>query len=634
MNRQSENFTTLLAKWPETASQEILNRKTDIPTLTILYERLSHDDEFAVGESNSIKNQKAMLESFAVKNDFPNIIHLTDDGVSGTRFDRPDFIKAMELVEAGCVSIFAVKDLSRFGRDHLRVGLYTERLRECGVRFIAVQDNVDTLQGEDDFTPFRNIINEWAARDASRKVKAVFKAKGMEGKPLNVHCLYGFKRDPQDKNRWLIDEPAAAIVRRIFQMTVDGMGPFQIAHRFADEKIERPSYYHGKQGRGNLKNTYDSENPYSWRGNSIAEILKKPEYKGCLANFKTFKTSYKDKNRKPNPKEAWELFEGAVPQIVDTETWELAQKLRTTKRRTDSLGEANPLTGLMFCADCGQKMWNHRIPDPKPQKHANGRMYKRAPVDFYDCSTFKRNEARYVSKCSRHYIMTRVVRELVLDSISQVSRFVKYNEEDFVRLVREESQIQQEATAKAWKKQLAKNEKRIAELDNIIRLLFEDKAKGALTEKRFEVLSSGYETEQETLERQCAELREEIERYVADSVRVDKFVELVSRYKDFTELTPQMLNEFIEKIVVYEADKSTGERHQDVDIHLSFIGKFKVPQEHDGLTDAEREAQAALEEKRAKQRIANRKCYAKNRSKAAREKQAGKTAPVQKEITA
>ena len=621
MNRQSEiNFTTLLAKWSETASQKILNRKSDVPTLTILYERLSHDDELA-GESNSIKNQKSLLEDYALKNNFPNIIHLSDDGVSGTRFDRPNFIKAIELVEAGCVAIFAVKDLSRFGRDHLRVGLYTERLRECGVRFIALQDNVDTIHGEDDFTPFRNIINEWAARDASRKVKAVFKAKGMEGKPLKVHCLYGYKKDPNDKNNWLIDPEAAVIVKRIFQMCIDGMGPFQIAHKLADEKIERPSYYHGKQGLGHLRNAYDAENPYSWRGGTVADILEKPEYKGCLANFKTFNTSYKDKLRKPKPKEEWELFDGAVPQIIDTETWELAQKLRETKRRTDSLGEANPLTGLMFCSDCGEKMWNHRIPDPKPQKHANGRMYKRAPVDFYDCSTFKRNEAKYVKKCSRHYIMTRVVRELVLDAIKQVCRFVKYNEEDFILLVREESQIQQEATAKAWKKQLAKNEKRIAELNNIIRLLYEDKAKGSLTEKRFEVLSAGYETEQEILERDCSKLRDEIERYVADNVRADKFVELVGRYKDFTELTPQMLNEFIEKIVVFECDKSTGERHQNVDIYLNFIGKFKVPLEYDGLTDAEREAQAVLEEKRQKQRAANRKCYAKNRSKAAREKQ-------------
>jgi hypothetical protein len=230
--------------------------------------------------------------------------------------------------------------------------------------------------------------------------------------------------------------------------------------------------------------------------------------------------------------------------------------------------------------------------------------------------------------------MTRVVRELILDAIRQVCRFVKYNEEDFIRLVREESQIQQEATAKAWKKQLAKNEKRIAELDAIIRQLYEDKVKGSLTEKRFEVLSAGYEAEQETLERDCAGLRDEIDRYAADSVRADKFVELVSRYKDFTELTPKMLNEFIEKIVVFECDKSTGERHQDVDIYLNFIGKFKVPMEYDRVTDAEREAQAALEEKRQKQRAANRKCYAKNRSKAARDKQAEEPKPAQKEKTA
>ena len=311
MSRQPEtNFTTILAQWPESADQAILNRRLEVPTLTVLYERLSHDDDFA-GESNSIKNQKALLQDYALKNNLANIIHLTDDGVSGTRFDRPGFLRAMDLVEAGCVGVFVVKDLSRFGRDHLRVGLYTERFRECGVRFIAIQDNVDTANGEDDFTPFRNIINEWAARDSSRKTKAVFKAKGMEGKPLSSHCIYGFRKDPDDKYKWLIDEEAAAVVRRIFEMTISGMGPHRIAHQLSDEKIERPSYYHGKQGLGRYRYDYDTANPFSWYGSSIVNILKNPGYKGCLVNFKTSKESYKDKRRKTKPKEEWAVFEGA-----------------------------------------------------------------------------------------------------------------------------------------------------------------------------------------------------------------------------------------------------------------------------------------------------------------------------------
>ena len=614
MSRQPDvNLTTALAKWPDTAAQTILNRRHDISAFTVLYERLSQEDDYA-GESNSIRHQKSMLEDFALKNGFPNIIHLTDDGVSGTRFDRPDFLKLMELAEAGCVGILVVKDLSRFGRDHLRVGLYTERLRECGARFIAIQDNVDTARGEDDFTPFRNIINEWAARDSSRKTKAVFKAKGMEGKPLTSHCLYGYRKDPEDKNKWLIDEEAAAVVRRIYQMTIEGIGPFEIAHKLADEKVERPSYYHGKQGLGHLHNTYDAANPYSWCGGTVSAIIKKPEYKGCLANFKSRKDSYKDKRRKPNPQEEWVIFEGAFEPIVDAETWSLAQRLRKTRRRTDTIGVANPLTGIIFCAECGAKMWNKRTLEPKPFMHHNGRQYTRAPVDFYDCSTFNRYQAKYVKKCSRHYIKTSVVQSLVLETIRSACAFVKDNEEEFIRIVREASQIRQEETAKAWKKRLAKNEKRIKELDTLIRQLYEDKVKGALTEKRFDILSRDYEAEQEMLERDCAGLRNDIERYAEDSVRADKFIGLVKKYTDFTELTAPLLHEFIEKILVHEADKSTGERHQAVDIYLNFIGKFEVPEEYDGLTNSEREARRALEEQRSKQRAYSRKWYAKKRA--------------------
>ena len=485
MSRQPEtNFSNILAQWPESADQAILNRRLEIQTLTILYERLSHDDDFA-GESNSITNQKALLQDYALKNNFPNSIHLTDDGVSGIRFDRPGFLKAMDLVEAGCVGVFVVKDLSRFGRDHLRVGLYTERFRECGVRFIAIQDNVDTANGEDDFTPFRNIINEWVARDSSRKTKAVFKAKGMEGKPLSTHCIYGFRKDPNDKNKWLIDEEAAAVVRRIFEMAIRGMGPNQIAHQLSDEKIERPSYYHGKQGLGRYRYDYDTANPFSWYGSSVVNILKNPGYKGCLVNFKTGKESYKDKRRKARPKDEWAVFEGSFEPIVDAETWELAQKLRKTVRRTDSLNEANPLTGLLYCADCGEKLWNHRTLDSKLVVRSDGRQYKSSPVDYYNCSTFKRFQQKYVKKCSPHNIMSRVVRELVLDTIRQVCCFVRTNEDGFMNMLREESAVKQAEAAKSHKRQISKNEKRISELDILFRKTYEDFAAGRLTEKRF-----------------------------------------------------------------------------------------------------------------------------------------------------
>ena len=301
----------------------------------------------------------------------------------------------------------------------------------------------------------------------------------------------------------------------------------------------------------------------------------------------------------------------------------MAQKLRNTVRRADSLGEANPLTGLLYCGDCGEKMWNHRTPDPKPFTRRDGTQYKRPPVDFYDCSTFKRFEAKYVKKCSRHYIMTSVVRELVLDTIRQVCRFVRSNEDEFMNMLREESAIKQAEAAKSHKQQIAKNEKRIAELDALFRKTYEDFAAGRLTEKRFEQLSNGYETEQTGREALTAGLRAELDTFHSDSVRGDKFIDIVSRYADLTALTPPMLNEFIEKIIVYEGDKSSGERHQKVDVYLNFIGKFEVPEEYDGLTDAEREAQRRIAEKRAKQRVYSRRHYEKKK----RENELSETVP-------
>ena len=509
----------------------------------------------------------------------------------------------MELVEAGVVSTFSVKDLSRFGRDHLRVGLYTERLRECGVRFIAVQDNVDTLHGEDDFTPFRNIINEWAARDASRKVKAIFRAKGMNGKHITGNFPYGYLRDPADKEKWILDEEAAPIVKRIYQMVMAGHGVYQIADILSAEKILIPGAHWKNLGVMNRK-THVFPDPYLWSGTTIRTMLRREEYMGHTVNFKTYKDSYKDKRRKSAPKDDWVVFENTHPTIIDSETWHTVQRLIKTVRKPNKYGTINPLTGMLYCPDCGRKMTNHRsIDSPR-----NGGF-----ADVYICAGY-RNRPR---KCTMHYIRTAVANDLVLEAIRSTCGFVKTNEEDFIRLVREASQVQQEETAKSHKKRLAKNERRIAELDTLFKKTYEDFAAGLLTEKRFSQLSSGYEAEQETLEQECIGLRDDIDRYAADSVRADKFIELVKRYSDFTELTPQMLNEFIEKVIVHEADKSSGERKQIVDIYLNYIGNFAIPEKYDGLTDEEREAQRALEEKRARHRAYSRNWYAKNKNKQA-----------------
>ncbi len=380
MKRQPDiSFTSLLAKWPDTAAQTILNRRADVPVLTVLYERLSQEDDYAA-ESNSIKNQKAALEDYALKNGFPNILHLTDDGISGTRFDRPDFLKLMELAEAGCVGTLLIRDLSRFGRDHLRVGLYTERLRECGVRFIALLDNVDTARGEDDFTPFRNIINEWAARDSSRKVKALFKARAMEGRHVSGNFPYGYLRDPADKEKWIVDEEAAPIVRRIFDMTVAGHTTYQIADILYGEKVLIPGAHWRKLGVMN-RWSRGLDDPYLWSSSTIRKMLGREEYLGHTVNFKTYKDSYKDKRRKINPKDGRVLFENTHPAIVDAETWHTVQRLITTVRRPNRYNMVNPLTGVVYCADCGRKMTNHRNINNARDGHFS---------DIYICANYRK----------------------------------------------------------------------------------------------------------------------------------------------------------------------------------------------------------------------------------------------------
>jgi len=579
--------------------------------LTILYERLSVEDEHRSGDSNSIAHQKSMLEDYAKRQGFGNIIHITDDGHSGTRFDRPGFNKMMDEVATGNVGIVIVKDLSRFGRDHLRVGLYTESLRECGVRFIAVQDNVDTANGEDDFTPFRNIINEWAARDSSRKVKAVMRNKGMSGKRLTTAPIYGYNYHPQDKTQWVVDSEAAEIVRRIFRMTIAGVGPHEIARALNNDKIERPSVYLNQ--RGIVPYKHKSDNPYAWNSGTVGSIISKLEYIGSTVNFRYRKDSYKDRYSKLAPKEEWAIFNDTHEGIIDSDTWETAQKCRKTIKRTDSLGEANPLTGKMFCADCGARMYNHRKPYSTPHytNPNTGKTYMRSPSDVYSCATHDNAKAKFVKSCTLHHISTKAVRELLLDTIRRVSVYVRENEEEFVQRLREASAIQQDKAAKAHKKQIAKNTRRIDDLDLLFRKTYEDNATGKLSDERFQQLSDGYEVEQRELKQRNAELQAEVDGYEADSVKAENFIILVKRYTDFPELNASIINEFVDRIVVHEADRSSGKRIQRVDIYFNFIGAFDIPVEESIPTAEELEAERKQDALRAKRRQYNRRHIAK-----------------------
>jgi DNA invertase Pin-like site-specific DNA recombinase len=577
--------------------------------ITALYSRLSRDDE-AAGDSLSIVNQKAMLEKYAAQNGFTNIVHFSDDGFSGKDFQRPDWQKLIEQVEAGNVGVIIAKDMSRIGRDYLQTGFFTEvYFREKGVRFIAIANNIDSDNRESgEFAPFLNIMSEWYLRDASRKVKASHRARGMAGKRLTFIPIYGYRLDPNDREKWVIDEEAAAVIRRIFALTIEGKGAVVIARILANDRIERPSYYLHTRDIVNYENTHDMTTPYAWSGNTIARMVAKPEYKGDTVNFRTTMESYKDRRATQNPPDKWMVFPNTHEPIVDAITWETAQKCRKTKRRQDH-GEANPLTGIVYCADCGAKLYNHRMPYPTTYKNKKGYVCHRPPKDVYSCSTYNLTGRKFDRQCTNHQIRTVVLRDLALEAIKSVSEYVNEREDDFINQVRETSAIRQEETARAHRSRIAKEEKRITELDALIKRIYEDYVSGRLTGKRFELLSQEYEQEQTELEASIAGLQSELDDFTDHGEKANRFIAIVKRHTDFTELTPQMIAEYIDRIVVHEADWTSGERHQQVDIHLNFIGKFDVPTAEP--TPEETAAEEEARERRARHREAQRRYVAK-----------------------
>ncbi|MCL2568182.1 MAG: recombinase family protein [Oscillospiraceae bacterium] len=586
--------------------------------ITALYERLSRDDELH-GESGSIQNQKTMLEAYAAQHGFCNVIHFTDDGFTGGNFDRPGWKTMIAEIEKGNVGTVIVKDMSRIGREYLQTGYYTEVFfREKGVRFIAIGNNIDSKNSESsEFAPFLNIMSEWFLRDTSRKIKAAHKANGMAGKRLTFMPIYGYRLDPEDKSKWIIDPEAAEVVRRIFQLTIEGKGPHKIARILTAEKILCPKQYKAAHGLVNYSDTGGSS---VWSGTSISDILKKPEYMGHTVNFRSAKESYKDKRSKERPREEWVIFENTHPRIVDPETWETAQRCRKTVRRTDSTGEANPLTGLVFCADCGAKLYNHRRSYAKTYVDKEGKTRTRSPKDEYTCSTYDLSAIRFGRTCTSHYVRTATLRDLILDAIKRVSEFVKTNEAEFIRRVREDSAIREVETVKAHRRRLAREEKRITELNTLIRRIYEDNVSGKLTDKRFEALSQEYEQEQAELESSAVQIRAELNTFAADGNRAESFIEIVKRHNDFSELTSAMIAEYIERIVVHQADKSGGEREQDVEIFLNFIGKFEVPMPEP--SQGEIEAEEFARYKRTRHREAQRRYAANRRAKRTRMKTA------------
>ena len=582
-------------------------RQTEEQKITALYERLSRDDDVA-GDSNSILNQKRYLESYAAQRGYTNIVHYTDDGWSGGNFDRPAWKRLVADIEAGKVAHLLCKDLSRIGRNYLQTGFYTEVMfRQNGVHFVAVANNIDSdIQESSEFAPFMNIMNEWYLRDQSRKVKAAFAIKGKSGKHTTNRPVYGYRKDPADKDHWIIDEEAAAVVRRIFRLSTEGHGAYEIAKILREEKAECPGYYHAKQrlllDSGNPSGTGNPYPPYDWYGNTVSAILARQEYMGHTVNFRTFCKSYRDK-RVPNAPEDWLIFENTHEPIIDPETWHLAQRMRQTVRRTDTIGVANPLTGLVFCADCGAKMYNRR-----GRSTVNGRTYT---GDSYNCSTYELGREHVIQKCFSHSISTRALNALLLDAIRLTATYAIENQEAFIQKVRSAAQIQQQEAAKELKRKIAKARKRISELDVLIKKLYETYAIGSLEEKRFTLLCGEYEKEQAELEEILTADQTNLEQFQEDTERATQFLALAKKYTDFTELTPAMLYEFVDRILVHAPDRSSGERVQEVDIYFKFIGHFEVPAS--ALTPEEQTA----EEIRRKKHIANQKRYLRQKERIA-----------------
>ena len=529
--------------------------------ITPLYERLSRDDELQ-GESNSISNQKKMLEDYARRNGLPNPTHFTDDGVSGTRFDRPGFLAMMEEVEAGRVEAIVIKDMSRLGRDYLKVGQVMEILRQRGVRLIAINDGVDSLKGDDDFTPFRNIMNEFYARDTSRKIRSVFKSKGMSGKHLTGTVIYGYLWD-EKREHWLVDEEAAAVVRHIFALAMEGYGPYQIATKLSEEKIEMPAVHLARYGEGVNKNKTFAD-IYRWSASTVVEILKKREYLGHTVNFKTRK-HFKDKKSHYVDESEWTIFENTHEAIIDQETFDNVQRIRGNARRyPDGFGEAHPLTGLMYCADCGGKMYVHRTYNGKRVPQYTCGQYGKYPIGSL-CPT-------------QHRIKAEAVLTLIADMLRAIAEYSKNDRAEFIRTVQETQAAQQTADISKKRKRLAAAQKRAGELEKLICKIYEDNALGKLPDARYEALDAQYAKEQEALNAEITELEKAVTGYEQSRKSAEKFIALIDKYENFDTLTNTMLNEFVEKILVHErARKGSQDTTQEVEIYFNFVGRYIPP---------------------------------------------------------
>ena len=523
---------------------------------TALYCRLSQDDGIE-GDSNSIQNQKAILQKFAEDHHFPSPCFYVDDGFSGGNFQRPAFQQMISDMENGEIGIIVTKDLSRLGRNQLHTGLYIEeRFPMFGVRYIAINDNVDTDSSEsNDLMPFKNLFNEWFIRDTSRKIRAVLKAKAERGERLGSRAPYGYRKAP-DTKKLIVDEEAAAIVRRIFAMCASGSGPSQIARILKKEQILTPTMY-AYTRYGITHTCLDTAHPYNWSDSAIANLLENEIYLGNTVNMKHSTKSYKDKRRVEHPREECMVFENTHPALITREVWDIVQRVRKNKRRLTKMEEQNKYSGLVFCADCGSNMVLHRA-------HTMSASY-----NHFTCRTYKKDwEA-----CTGHYIRECVLDEVVLEDLRRVTAMARERPEEFAAYIgsRQSAEIQREI--RRQEKELAAMRKRKAELDAIFKKLYEDSVLSRITTEQFQMLSSSYTEEQNQIAAGIPQKEADIQRLRETVSGTDGFLDKAKRYMDITELTPELLRLFIEKIVVHEKEvKWSKHAPQTVEIYYNGIG--------------------------------------------------------------
>ena len=537
-------------------------RQTNQQPITALYPRLSHEDELQ-GESNSISNQKRILETYAKQNGFSNLRWYTDDGYSGANFQRPGFQAMLADIEAGKVGTVIVKDMSRLGRNYLQVGMYTEMIfPQKGVRFIAINDGVDSAQGDNDFAPLRNIFNEWLVRDTSKKIKAVKRSKGMSGKPITSKPVYGYLMD-EDEN-FIIDEEAAPVVKQIYNLCLAGNGPTKIARMLTEQQIPTPGTLEYR--RTGSTRRYHPGYECKWATNTVVHLLENREYTGCLVNFKTEKPSYKLKHSIENPPEKQAVFENHHEPIIDRETWERVQELRKQRKRPNRYDEVGLFSGILFCADCGSVMYQQRYQTDKRKQ------------DCYICGSYKKR----IADCTAHFIRTDLLTAGVLSNLRKVTSYAAKHEARFMKLLIEQNEDGDRRRNAAKKKELEAAEKRIAELSAIFKRLYEDSVTGRISDERFTELSADYEAEQKELKERAARLREELSKAQEATANAEKFMNVVRRHTTIEELTPTLLREFVEKIVVHESVALDGKRRgklrrQEIEIYYSFVGKVELP---------------------------------------------------------